>query len=103
MDDCGMQEGKAKQTRKRQTQGEQKATRTHRWSMAPCRRRYMTVFWTTLLANQSTHSSTTSNPMRGKMMEALALMLRHIMPVPSSSGASIGSDTCPSMFTGNVQ
>lgn len=111
--------------------------------MAPCLRRYVTVFCISKLANHSTctpaaifpdppmlatptalldrlkvkmrksdrqtihlrssnqtkdrrltHSSTTISPMRGKMMDALALMDRNIMPVPSSRGASIGSDTC---------
>ena len=51
------------------------------------------MFCTTLLANQRTYSRTTSTQMRGNKMLALLRMLRSIMPVPRSRGASIGRDT----------
>ena len=48
------------------------------------------MFWTTLLKNQSIHSSTTTTPMRGKISDAFVRMERSRMPVPNSSGASMG-------------
>lgn len=43
------------------------------------------VVWMTFVKNHSTHSSTTIRPRRGMMKEALALMLRIIMPVSCSA------------------
>ena len=48
------------------------------------------MFWTTLLKNQSIHSSTTTTPMRGNISDAFVRMERSRMPVPNSSGASMG-------------
>ena len=63
-------------------------------SNAPCFFRYWIVFWMTEFVNHRIHSITTSSPSRGNRNDAFVLIDRIIIPVPSSSGASIGSDTC---------
>ena len=73
----------------------------HTWRL-----RYTTVFWTTLLKNQSIHSSTTTTPMRGNISDAFVRMERSRIPVPNSSGASMGRlnwlATSPICTTGQI-